>query len=44
MALDDLTRLEDDQLYFAGMKVVQDILREMTVIGRTRGVCADKDT
>ena len=31
-ALDDLTRLEDDQLYAAGMRVVQDILHEMTVI------------
>ena len=34
--LDDMTRLEDNQLYAAGMKVVQDILHEMSVVGRTR--------
>ena len=36
LPLDDLTRLEDDQLYSAGMKVVQEILHEMSVVGRTR--------
>ena len=43
LPFDDLTRLEDDQLYSAGMKVVQDILREMTVVGRTRRICANSD-
>ena len=38
LPLQDLTRLEDDKLYSAGMKVVQQILREMAVIGRTRKV------
>ena len=38
LPLDDVTRLDDDQLYSAGMKVVQQILREMAVIGRTRKV------
>ena len=36
LELDDLTRLEDDQLYAAGMRVVQTILHEMSVVGRTR--------
>ena len=35
--LQDLTRLEDDKLYAAGMQVVQRILREMSVSGRTSG-------
>ena len=33
----DLIRLEDDQLYAAGMQVVQKILHEMSVSGRTSG-------
>ena len=32
----DMTRLEDDSLYAAGMKVVQDILREMSEVVRIR--------
>ena len=36
LELDDLTRLEDDSLYNAGMRVVQQILHEMAVAGRTR--------
>ena len=36
LPLEDLTRLEDDQLYSAGMQVVQQILHEMSVVGRTR--------
>ena len=36
LPLDDLTRLADDQLYAAGMKLVKDILHEMSVVGRTR--------
>lgn len=32
----DLSRLEDEQLYAAGMNVVQGILLEMSQIGRTR--------
>ena len=42
LALDDLTRLEDDQMYSAGMKVVQEILDEMFVVGRTRRVGTDE--
>ena len=38
LPLQDLTRLEDDKFYSAGMQVVQQILREMAVIGRTRKV------
>ena len=34
--LPDLPRLEDEQLYAAGMRVVQDILNEMSEVGRTR--------
>ena len=34
--LPDLSRLEDDQLYSAGMAVVQNILHEMSQVGRTR--------
>jgi hypothetical protein len=34
--LPDLSRLEDDTLYAAGMTVVQAILREMSEVGRTR--------
>jgi len=34
--LPDLSRLEDEQLYAAGMEVVQNILREMSEVGRTR--------
>ncbi len=34
--LPDLSKLEDEQLYSAGMRVVQDILREMSEVGRTR--------
>ena len=34
--LPDLSRLEDEKLYVAGMKVVQDISHEMTEVGRTR--------
>ena len=34
--LPDLSRLEDEQLYAAGMDVVQNILREMSEVGRTR--------
>ena len=43
--LPDLSRLEDEQLYSAGMRVVQDILREMSEVGRTRrqgGTSEDK--
>ncbi len=43
--LPDLARLEDEQLYSAGMRVVQDILREMSEVGRTRkqgGTSEDK--
>ena len=36
LELDDLSRLEDDLLYNAGMPVVQQILDEMAVSGRTR--------
>ena len=38
LELNDLARLEDDSLYAAGMRVVQDILHEMAVAGRTRHV------
>ena len=38
----DLARLEDESLYAAGMKVVQDIIREMSEVGRTR--CQDVRT
>ena len=34
--LPDLSRLEDEQLYAAGMRVVHDILHEMSEVGRTR--------
>ena len=34
--LPDLPRLEDEQLYAAGMRLVQDILRKMSEVGRTR--------
>ena len=34
--LPDISRLEDDRLYAAGMNVVQDILNEMSQVGRTR--------
>ena len=34
--LEDLSRLENDGLYNAGMEVVQEILREMAAAGRTR--------
>ena len=34
--LPDLSRLEDEQLYTAGMGIVQDIPREMGQVGRTR--------
>ena len=34
--LPDLSLLEDEQLYTAGMAVVQDILHEMSQVGRTR--------
>jgi hypothetical protein len=43
--LPDLSKLEDEQLYSAGMRVVQDILREMSEVGRTRrqgGTSEDK--
>ena len=36
----DLSRLEDESLYSAGMKVVQNILREMNEVGRTRSITA----
>ena len=36
LRLDDLTRLEDESFYSAGMVVVQAILRDMTSTGRTR--------
>ena len=36
LELNDLSRLEDEQLYAAGMRVVQDILLEMSKVGRTR--------
>ena len=36
LELNDLTRLEDKPLYGAGMKIVQAILDEMAVSGRTR--------
>ena len=32
----NLSRLEDEHLYSAGMKVVQDILSEMNQVGRAR--------
>ena len=35
--LQDLTRLEDDKLYAAGMQIVQGILHEMSFSGRTTG-------
>ena len=41
LELDDLTRLEDDQLYAAGMRVVQTILHEMSVVGRIRRAGTD---
>ena len=41
LLLDDLTRLEDDKLYSAGMKIAKDILHEMTVVGRTRRIGTD---
>ena len=34
--LPDLSRLEDEQLYVAGMRVAQDILHETSEVGRTR--------
>ena len=34
--LNDLTRLEDDALYAAGMEIVQQILEEMAAVGRTK--------
>ena len=34
--LEDLTRLEDDRLYNVGMQVVQQILHEIAVAGRTK--------
>ena len=41
----DLSRLEDESLYSAGMKVVQNILREMSEVGRTRSSpVIDNDT
>ena len=36
LEFEDLTRLEDDRLYNVGMQVVQQILHEMAVAGRTR--------
>ena len=36
LELEDLTRLEDEALYGAGMKIVQTILKEMATSGRTR--------
>ena len=36
LELEDITRLEDDKLYNVGMQVVQQILHEMAVAGRTR--------
>ncbi len=36
LEMDDLSKLEDEHLYNAGMRVVQDILNEMEVAGRTR--------
>ena len=36
LELEDLTRLEDEALYGAGMKIVQTILNEMATSGRTR--------
>ena len=36
LELDDLSRLEDECLYTAGMSVVQGILEEMTTQGRRR--------
>ena len=36
LELEDMTRLEDDRLYNVGMQVVQQILYEMAVAGRTR--------
>ena len=34
--LHDLVRLEDDALYAAGMKVIQQILEDMVSMGRTK--------
>ena len=34
--LHDLVKLEDDALYAAGMKVVQQILEDMAAVGRTK--------
>ena len=36
LELEGLTRLEDDKLYNVGMQVVQQILHETAVAGRTR--------
>ena len=36
LELEDLIRLEDDKLYNVGMQVVQQILYEMAVIGRSK--------
>ena len=35
--LQDLNRLEDDKLYYAGMQIAQNILHEMSVLGKTSG-------
>ena len=44
LKLDDLTRLEDDLLYGVGMKIVQAILDEMSVNGRTRRATPEEAT
>ena len=44
LELDDLTRLEDDLLYGVGMKIVQAILDEMSVNGRTRRATPEEAT
>ena len=41
LELDDLSRLEDERLYAAGMSVVQQVLEEMTTHGRRRRAPAD---
>ena len=44
LELHDLTRLEDELLYGAGMKVVQTILNEMATNGRTRKAMQEPNT
>ena len=43
LELEDLSRLEDERLYAAGMNVVQQILEEMTSHGRRRRATAQEE-